>query len=80
LFKGQTSTAHGRGGLVTLSRQSNQRRTRVIRNASSRTGLFAQSGKTTGCSILSPLIVRAWPTLQKVLLCPSLHTTQHRFT
>ena len=28
LFKGQTSTAHGRGGLVTLSRQSNQRRPR----------------------------------------------------
>ena len=28
LFKGQTSAAHGRGGLVTLSRQSNQRRTR----------------------------------------------------
>jgi len=37
-----------------------------------RTGLCAQSGKTTGCSILSPLIVRAGPTLQKVLLCPSL--------
>ena len=33
-FKGQTFTAHGRGGLVTLSRQSNQRRTHVIRNAS----------------------------------------------
>ena len=27
-FYGQTSPAHGRGGLVTLSRQSNQRRTR----------------------------------------------------
>ena len=32
----------------------------------------AQSNKTTGCSILSPLIVRAGPTRQKVLLCPSL--------
>jgi len=36
-FKGQTFTAHGRGGLVTLLCQSNQRHSPVIRNASFRT-------------------------------------------
>jgi len=56
-----------------------KRRAHVSRNASFRTGLCAQSGKTTGCSILSQLIVRAGPSLQKVLLCPSLHTAHHRF-
>ena len=78
LFKGQSFAAHGRGGLVTLSRQSNQRRTRHRKCLFARRPLPLQN-KTEhpGCKSLSRATLRLYyPAMDKSLMplshCPTL--------